>query len=296
MTFLRTPDERFVNLPEFPFNPNYVMINGARVHYLDEGAGEIILCLHGEPTWSFLYRKIIKQLKTNYRLVAPDFIGFGRSDKFESMDSYSYKMHYQTLNNLIEKLELTKITLVCQDWGGLLGLPFAANNPEKFSRLVIMNTGLPTGRSHPSEAFSNWRTFVETTPDLPISTIIEMGVANKDCLTNDILRAYEAPFPDASYKAGARKWPLLVPIKLEDPVSPILRIAREKLKLWTKPTLIMFSDKDPITKGADQFFRKLIPSAVDQPEVVIRNAGHFLQEEKGEEIADYIRTFIQKSS
>ena len=293
MNLIRTPEKNFDNLPGFPYEPKYVTLNGARVHYIDEGSGDVILCLHGEPTYSYLYRKMVKPFtNAKKRVISFDFIGFGRSDKFTSLEDYTYDMHYRTLTKFVEELNLHDITLVVQDWGGLIGLPFAANNPEKIKNLVIMNTGLPSGRSKPTEAFMQWREFVENNPDLPIGMVIELGLANKENITPEIIKAYEAPFPEEKYKVGARAWPLLVPISPDNPVATIMLETREKLKKWNKPALVMFSDKDPITKGADKFFRKLLPTAEDNPEIVIRDAGHFLQEEKGEEIADHIINFL----
>ena len=295
MTLLRTPDKFFDNLPEFPYKPHYLTINDARVHYIDEGAGDVILCLHGEPSYSFLYRKMIKPfINAQKRVISFDFLGFGRSDKYTLLEDYTYEMHYQTLVQFVERMKLENITLVVQDWGGLIGLPYAANNPEKIANLVIMNTGLPSGRSKPNEAFLQWREFVKDNPDLPVGMVIEMGLANKESVAPEVIAAYEAPFPDESYKVGARAWPLLVPISPDDPTARIMLDAREKLKKWNKPALIMFSDKDPITRGADKFFRKLIPTAADNPEIVIKDAGHFLQEEKGEEIARHIIDFLGK--
>ncbi len=293
MGIIRTPDENFDNLPDYPYKPNYLMVDEARVHYIDEGSGNVILCLHGEPTYSFLYRKMFKPfLDANKRVVSFDFIGFGKSDKYTLLEEYTYDMHYNTLDNVVRKLGLKDITLVVQDWGGLIGLPFAANNPDLISNLVIMNTGLPSGRSPPNEAFLQWREFVENNPDLPIGMVIEMGLANRNKVSAEVINAYNAPFPSEDYKVGARAWPLLVPIAPEDSVAGIMVKAREKLKEWNKPALVMFSDKDPITRGADNFFRKLIPTASKNPEIVIKDAGHFLQEEKGEEIANHILKFI----
>jgi haloalkane dehalogenase len=293
---IRTPEERFENLPDFSFQANFIEIRNMRIHYIDEGnkKGELILCLHGEPSWAYLYRKMIPKLSENYRVISFDFIGFGRSDKYSTMEEYTYQMHYDTLSGFIEQLKLTDITLVVQDWGGLIGLPYASNKPDRIARLVIMNTGLPSGRST-NEAFLQWRNFVENTPDLPIGQIIEMGVANKEILTPEVIKAYDAPFPDSRYKAGARKWPLMVPINPKDPIAEIMLQTREKLEDWKNPALVMFSDKDPITRGADKFFRKLIPTARDQPEIIIHDAGHFLQEDQGELIAQNIVDFIEQS-
>jgi len=295
MPVIRTPEARFLNLPGFPFKPNYAEINGLRVHYVDEGFGASVLCLHGEPSWSYLYRKMIPILASKRRALAMDFIGFGRSDKFSEVAEYTYEMHRDTVIKFIEALRLSEVTLVVQDWGGLIGLRVATMIPEKIARLVIMNTGLPAGEGKMPEAFMRWRAFVERTPDLPVGMIIRNSTVMGNNLPPEILAAYEAPFPDITYKAGARAWPLMVPIKYDDPAAAELRKARDALKQWDKPALVMFSDKDPITAGGDKFFRALIPGAKNQPEIVIKDAGHFLQEDKGEEIAGHILEFMERA-
>jgi haloalkane dehalogenase len=295
MPIIRTPDERFANLPGFQFQPNYVEINGARVHYIDEGEGEVILCLHGEPTWSYLYRHMISPLSQHFRVIAPDFIGFGRSDKFTERQEYSFEMHMNTLKEFISALKLDRITIVVQDWGGLIGLGVLADLPECFARLVIMNTGLPTGETAPTKGFLTWRNYAERTPDLPIGQLIRRSLAPGNELSEDVISAYDAPFPTAEFKAGAQVWPLLVPMNIDDPGAAQMRKAKEVLKTWKKPAFVAFSDSDPITRGGDRFFRKIIPTAEKEPEVVIERAGHFLQEEKGREIAEHIIAFANRN-
>ena len=295
MPLVRTPDDRFANLEGFPYEPRYVEINGARVHYIDEGSGEVILCLHGEPTWSYLYRKMIPILASAHRVVAMDFIGFGRSDKFTEREDYTFEMHRSTIASFIRKLDLTGITAVVQDWGGILGLRVATELPERFARLVIMNTGLPTGDVPATEGFMKWRTYATTTPDLPIGTIVKRSAADRESITDDIVAAYDAPFPDVTYKMGAQMFPWLVPIEPNQPGAREMRETREALSNWSKPALVMFSDGDPVTRGGDRFFRKLIPSANNEPQIVIKEAGHFLQEEKGQEIAAEIIAFIKRN-
>lgn len=293
MAVIRTPEERFADLPDFPFSPHYLEINGMRVHYLDEGAGEVILCLHGEPSWCYLYRKMIPILVQKHRAVTPDFIGFGRSDKFTKRNEYTYKMHRDTLLRFIEALDLENINIVVQDWGGLIGLRVVSMIPQRFSRLIIMNTGLPTGEEKTPLAFYLWRWFVKVTPNLPIGRILKAATVQP--MRPDVVSAYNAPFPSKKYKAGARAWPLMVPIKPSFEAAPEMKKARDALSKWDKPALVMFSDKDPITRSGYRFFRKLIPSAKDQPEIIIKNAGHFLQEDKGEEIAHQILDFRERT-
>ena len=296
MPVIRTPDDRFNNLSGYPYRPHYMEIKGMRIHYVDEGKGDPILCAHGEPSWSYLYRKMIDIFIKKHRAVAMDFIGFGKSDKYTEREEYSIKMHMDTLTSLIEKLDLRNITLVCQDWGGLIGLSVATILKDRFARLVIMNTGLPNGDNVP-EAFMQWRAAAdqmgEKEPKKLLDIAFSMGFAQK--LPPEIKQAYYAPFPDARYMAGAAKWPLMVPVSQDDPGAKVMNDARKALKTWQKPVLVMFSDKDPVTKGGDVFFRNLIPTAKDQPEITIKDAGHFLQEDKGDEVADRILKFIERT-
>jgi haloalkane dehalogenase len=291
---LRTPDNRFYGLVDFPYEPNYVEINGGRLHYIDEGEGEVVLCLHGEPSWSFLYRKMIAPLKKNYRVIAPDFFGFGRSDKFTRQQDYSFNMHFRTLIKFIEKTELKNITLVVQDWGGLIGLSVLGKHPELFKRVVIMNTSLPIGNKPIPLVFKLWQAFAKYWPTFPVEGIMKKGSHRK--LKNPVLRGYSAPFPSKKYMQGARAWPQLVPSASDDPGVKHMVQAREVLRTWTKPALVMFSDKDPITRGAEKWFLKNIPSVKNEPLITIRGAGHFLQEDKGNLIAEHIHEFIIRSN
>lgn len=290
---LRTPDRRFEDLPDYPFSPNYADFRGARMHYVDEPgeSGETVLMLHGEPSWSFLYRKMIPIVNNaGHRVVAPDLIGFGKSDKFADRNDYSYQMHVDSIVGLIEKLDLNKITLMCQDWGGLIGLRVAAEHPDRFARIVASNTFLPTGDEKVPAAFKIWLKFSQVTPFFPVGKLVSKGCATK--IPKEVIRAYDAPFPDKSYKAGALEFPALVPITPDNPASEANRAAWDELRRWEKPFLLAFSDKDPITRGADAVLKRRIPGTSGQPHTTIKGAGHFLQEDKGEELAKVIVDFI----
>lgn len=303
MKVLRTPDERFENLPGFPYEPHYVEVpSGAqettlRVHYVDEGpsAAAPIVLLHGEPSWSYLYRKMIPVLSTaGHRVVAPDLVGFGRSDKPARKADYSYQRHVDWMRTMLESLDLRRVTLVCQDWGGLIGLRLAVEQPERFDRIVAANTTLPTGDQTPSTAFRMWRLVARLMPVFAVGMILQAGTVTQ--LPREVIRAYEAPFPDESYKAGARVFPKLVPTRPDDPASPANRAAWEELKRWHKPFLTAFSDGDPIMRGADRVFQKRVPGAAGQPHTTIRSAGHFLQEDQGERLAAVVVEFVAETS
>ncbi|MGB6837572.1 MAG: haloalkane dehalogenase [Dehalococcoidia bacterium] len=293
---LRTPDERFANLPGFNFAPHYVEIQGLRMHYVDEGPRDAdpVLLLHGEPSWCYLYRKMLPVItRAGHRAVAPDFIGFGRSDKLARKDDYSYQMYVDTLAALVDKLDLRKITLFGQDWGGLIGLRIAAEHPERFARIVAGNTGLPTGDQQLPEAFLRWQEFSQTSPVFDIGGIVQGGTVTT--LSDDVVAAYNAPFPDDSYKAGARVFPSLVPTAPDDPAAPANRNAWEVLRRWEKPFLTAFSDSDPVTRGGDRVFQVQVPGAKNQPHATIKGGGHFLQEDKGEELAAIVVDFIART-
>ncbi len=293
MDILRTPDERFVDLPDYPFAPHYVEIDGLRVHYVDEGPPDAapVLLLHGEPSWSYLYRAMIPILvAAGHRVVAPDLVGFGRSDKPAARTDYTYARHVDWMAGLLGALNLRAITLFCQDWGGLIGLRLVAAHGDRFARVVAANTGLPTGDRPMGDAFDAWRRLSQETPDLPVGPIIQRGCATD--LEPTVVAAYDTPFPDERYKAGARQFPLLVPTRPDDPASAANRAAWAALTRWEKPFLTLFSDADPITAGGDQILQRAIPGARGQPHRTIAGAGHFLQEDKGPELARLMVDFI----
>jgi len=297
MEVLRTPEERFAALPGYPFAPHYVEVDGLRIHYVDEGpAGAApVLLLHGEPSWSYLYRKMIPVIRAaGHRCVAPDLVGFGRSDKPAARADYTYQRHVDWMRAVLERLDLRGVTLVCQDWGGLIGLRLAAEHPDRFARVVAANTFLPTGDVAPGPAFLMWREYSQTTPDFHVGGILKGGCATE--LAAAAVAAYDAPFPDDRYKAGARQFPMLVPATPDDPAAPANRAAWNVLRNWTKPFLTAFSDSDPITAGGDRLFQKEIPGCQNQPHPTITGAGHFLQEDKGEEFARVVVDFIKHNS
>jgi haloalkane dehalogenase len=307
MALRSTPESAFDDVPDYDYEPRYVTIdepnNAAasgepEMAYVDTDpdgeAEETFLCLHGEPTWGFLYRKMIPTLAERGRVVVPDAIGFGRSDKYTEREEYDYRLHYDAMEQFVAALDLTDVTLVCQDWGGLIGLPVAANNPERFARLVPMNTDCPTGTKEMAEEWYDFRDFVERVDELPLAMLI--GNACATDLSDDVLAAYEAPFPDEELKAGAREWPDMVPRADGGDGADITSAAREKLGGWEKPAFVLFSDSDPITRSSRDPLRELIPTASDQPDIWIEGAAHFLQEDAGEEIAEEIVDFVDRTA
>jgi haloalkane dehalogenase len=295
---LRTPDDRFANLPGYAFAPHYVEIptgDGAqlRMHYVDEGPADAapVLLLHGEPSWSYLYRKMIPGIAAaGHRVVAPDLVGFGRSDKPAERSDYSYQRHVDWLRAFVEALDLRAITLFCQDWGGLLGLRIVAEHPERFARVVAANTFLPTGDQPIGPAFLAWRDFSQRVPVFPTGQILQGATVTE--LAADVVAAYDAPFPDESFKAGARQFPTLVPTTPDDPAAAANRAAWERLARFEKPFLTAFSDQDPVTRGGDAVMRERIPGTRDQAHVTVAGGGHFLQEDCAEELVRVVTGFI----
>jgi len=336
MQYVRTDDSRFANLPGYPYEPNYVDVpdfdGGAlRMHYVDEGAGQLILCLHGQPSWSYLYRKMIPLfVEAGYRVVAPDMIGFGKSDKPTERANYTYANHVAWIKTLIEAVDLTDITLVCQDWGGLIGLRVAAENPGRFARIVTANTGLPdaqgvtadkmeevSGQMHayydslpvaanaPEMAmamagdssgmgFMHWVKYCADSEGFTPQEVLTLS--NAGILSEDEQRAYGAPFPDETYLAGARQFPSLVPIMPDNPAIEANRAAWAVFEKWEKPFLTAFSDSDPVTAGGHVRFQKSVPGAQGQPHITIKGAGHFLQEQTPVELAEATMKLIADNS
>lgn len=284
---------RFDGLPDYNFDPHWLTVDGVDVHYLDEGVGRPVVLFHGEPTWSFLYRKIIPPLvAAGYRAIAPDYPGFGKSDKPRDPDYYTYDRHVSVMNTLVDHLQLERATAVVQDWGGPIGLRVAIERRDRFDRLVIMNTGLFSEHGSPSPAFMQWRAFVERTPDLPVTMV--MGNAAHQTWDESVYRAYEAPFTSAEDKVGAHRFPLIVPLDAGDPGAAEMLTVRDALRSWTDPTLVLFGSDDPIfAPSVGQRLAYAIPGA--GPMEVVTDAGHFLQEDQGQVVADKIVAFLQRS-
>ncbi|MDQ1360792.1 MAG: haloalkane dehalogenase [Acidimicrobiaceae bacterium] len=298
MDVVRTPDDRFALVPGFPYVPHYVDVSddeggGLRVAYIDEGPVDArpVLLMHGEPSWSFLYRTMIPGLlQAGLRVVVPDLVGFGRSDKPTADGDYSYARHVEWMRSLLfDQLDLRGLNLFCQDWGGLIGLRLVAENPDRFDRVCVANTGLPDGSRRLPEAWWRFHDFVQSSPDLPIGMLVSGGVVNP--MSPDVVAAYEAPFPDASFKAGARSFPGLIPQSADNPATPDNQRAWEVLDKFTKPVLCAFSDQDPITAGGDRVFHARVPGTAGQPHVTV-HGGHFLQEDCGPELADVLVSWM----
>ena len=300
MQTVRTPDDRFAGLPGFDFTPHYATIDDLdggelRVHYLDEGDVDAapVLLMHGEPSWSYLYRHMVGPLvAAGHRVVAPDLVGFGRSDKPTEMGDHTYARHVRWMEQLlVDQLDLHGITYFGQDWGGLVGLRLVAAHPDRFARVVVANTGLPTGHGAPSDAFLAWQQFSQTTERFPVGAIINGGCTSD--LAPEVVAAYDAPFPDESFKAGARIFPTLVPTSPDDPATPDNEAAWEVLSHFDKPWLCAFSDGDPITAGTERVFLERVPGTAGQPHTTIEGGGHFLQEDRGPELAKVVADFIE---
>ncbi len=293
MSVYRTPDERFAGLPGFPYEPHYVEQEGLRMHYLDEGGGDPVLCLHGEPTWSFLYRKMIPVLVGAGRVVCPDYFGFGRSDKPTELGWYGFDRHYGSILRLVEELDLRKLTVVVQDWGGPIGLRLAVEHPERVERLVIMNTGIGGGKP-PSETWLRFRDVVRAAGgDFQAGRLIRTSAIRG--LADEVVAAYDAPFPVAESKAGVLAFPEQVPTEPDHPNTAPLMAIREALESWEKPALVLFGDSDPIfAPRVAERIAEWIPGAF--PAELITNAGHFVQEDAGEEAAERIVEFLRTTS
>ena len=292
MQFLKTPSSQFDNLADYPFGENYIDVaDGMSMHYVDEGDKdtEVVLMLHGEPSWSYLYRKMIPTVvDAGYRAIAPDLIGFGKSDKPTEQSDYTYAKHLEWIEPIFQKFD--KINLFIQDWGGLLGLRLVEKYASKINRIIIANTFLPSGQAA-NEAFTNWQEFSQKVPEFPTSGVINMGTTSK--LSNEVLAAYDAPYPNETYKAGARIFPMLVPTGKDNPETANNIKAWEYLKTFNKPVLTLFSDQDPIMNGFEKIFHKLVPGCKGMPHEIIENAGHFLQEDQGKVIAEKVVAFMK---
>jgi haloalkane dehalogenase len=279
----RTPDERFEDLPGYAYEPHYVDVAGLRLHHIDEGSGPTVLCFHGEPDWSYLYRHMLDALVARgHRVVCPDLVGFGKSDKPTDQGWYSYERHVEHVTAHLDQADLSDVTVVVQDWGGPIGLRWAVEHADQVGKLVVMNTGLFTGRV--SKGFMAWREFAERTPDLPIGMIMQ-GATTTD-LSAEVIAAYEAPFPTPESKAGAQMFPLLVPLGADEPGAREMLAVQEALAGWDKPALVAFSDSDPVFPypQSGEVFTSLLPTAGEQ--VRIEGAAHFLQEDRGPQIVD----------
>ena len=289
MDVFRTPDDRFEDLPGYAFQPRYTEVGGLRMHHVDEGQGAPIVCFHGEPSWAYLYRRMLGPLvEAGHRVICPDLAGFGRSDKPTDRGWYSYDRHLEQVAGVLARLELTGATVVVQDWGGPIGLRWAVENSDRVERLVVMNTGLFTGRV--SKGFLRWRDFAERNPDLPVGFVVQGATSTE--LSDEVVAAYEAPFPTPESKAGAAQFPLLVPTEEGAAGAAEMLAVIDELRCWDKPALVAFSDADPVfpyPRAGDEFV-SMIPGAGEQ--VRIEGASHFLQEDRGEQIAEHMLGFL----
>ena len=295
MKLLRTPDDCFSNLPDYPFNPHFLSVTDRwqdqqiNIHYIDEGkpGAQVVLMLHGEPSWSFLYRKMVTPfVQAGYRVIAPDLPGFGKSDKPAARTDYSYARHVAWMQDWLRTMDLHNIILICQDWGGLIGMRLVAEDAQRFARVVTSNTMLPTGDHGAADAFIQWQKYSQEVPEFPTGQIVNKGTVNR--LPRAVIDAYDAPFPDESYKEGARQFPMLVPTTANDPESQANRDAWKKLMSYEKPWLCAFGDSDPITAAAAPIIQKLIPGCKGQPHITLAGGGHFIQEDCAEELCSVV--------
>lgn len=299
MEILRTPDERFANLPGFPFAPHYVEVPDGeggtlRIHYVDEGPrdGRVVLLMHGNPSWSYLYRKMIPLLvAAGHRCIAPDLVGLGRSDKPARQEDYTVARHVEWMRAaLFDALDLREVNLVCQDWGGIIGLRLVADHPGRFRTVVAANTGMPTGQAPVSEDLRKWPEFARSMKEFPVGRMVSMGCTGG--LDDAEIAAYDAPFPDESYKAAAKSFPGLIPITPDNPAVPDQLRAWTSLERFDRPVLCAFSDMDPFNRGGNRAIEKRVPGAQGQPHVTIAGGGHFLQEDRGPELARVVIDFL----
>ena len=296
--FLRTPDHHFSRVPAFPYAPHYVSIpagdgTSLRIHYVDEGPrlAPIVLLLHGEPSWCFSFRKVIRiLLAAGLRVVAPDLVGCGRSDKPAAPEDYTYQRLVDWMQAVLDALSLSPVTLLCHDWGGLIGLRLVASDPERFSRVLAVNTSLPTGDGKAPEAFLAWQASVRNASSFSAASVVA-GACEKP-LPGDVLAAYDAPFPDPAHQAAIRRLPLLVPTSPEDPASAPNRRAWQALARFSRPFLTIFGERDPFTLGSERAFQRRIPGARGLAHKLLPGAGHFIQEDAGEELGRLAVEFI----
>jgi haloalkane dehalogenase len=302
MKILRTPDERFAELKDFPYEPKYAEIKDGeggtlRIHYVDDGSrtADPVVLMHGNPSWCYLYRKMIPILvNAGHRVVAPDLVGFGRSDKPSERADYTYQRHVDWMLQWLEQVNLNRITLFCQDWGGLIGLRMVAEDPDRYARVVASNTSLPAGDRPLPQPFLDWIKFSLEVEDFDLGMCLAI-MAGTTPLSEEVIAAYNAPFPDETYKDGARIFASLVPHTRDDPTAVANRKAWKTLQEFEKPFLTAFSDSDPITKGADFPMREKIPGAAGQPHTTMKGGGHFVQEDRGEDLARVVADFIKQT-